>query len=170
MQECIFCKISKGELPAKIIYDSQDVMAFLDIKPANPGHVLVIPKQHYQFIFQIPTALNIKIMELIKVISKTQMKVLNAQGINILQNNGSVAGQLIPHAHFHLIPRFEKDKIVFHWDALELKEEQFTEIQKRLISAAKSEVLQESATPEIKKEEEKPAFPKKIIKLKPRHA
>ncbi|MEM2954800.1 MAG: HIT family protein [Candidatus Nanoarchaeia archaeon] len=175
MQDCIFCKIANGHLPAKIIYDSPEIMAFLDIKPANPGHILIIPKEHYQFIFQMPQDLNTKIMELIKILSKAQIENLGAQGVNILQNNGAIAGQLIPHLHFHIIPRFKDDKIIFHWEPSELKEEQFVEIQRRLIETAKNLVSQNTpqnfSAPEVKKETEGEApKPKKVIKLRPRHA
>jgi len=181
--ECLFCKIAKGEIPAKIIYDSKDIMAFLDIRPANPGHVLIIPKQHYTFLPQLPSELNASILELIKVIISAQVEVLGAEGVNVLQNNGQAAGQMVPHIHFHLIPRFKGDKVILNWQPMELKEEQFIEIQKRLIEGSKRayestqtgvpEQAQQTQAFAPQKQEEKTQTPppkQKPIKLKPKHA
>jgi len=177
MAECLFCKIAKGEIPAKIIYDSTDVMAFLDIKPANPGHVIVIPKEHYQILPQLPEELNSSLFQLVKIITHAQIEALGAQGVNVIQNNGAIAGQFVPHLFIHIIPRFKDDKVVVSWEPNELKEEQFEEIQKRLIEKAKEVatglVAKTAATkPQVEapKEKEEPKKKEKPIRLKPRHA
>jgi len=157
-QKCLFCGIASGKVPAKIIYDSPDVMAFLDIRPANPGHVLVIPKKHVETLPDLPDDLNASLLQVVKIIAQAQVEAIGAQGVNVLQNNGELAGQAVPHVHVHVIPRFKGDKVVINYSGLvELKEEQFEEIQKRLISKAK-ELASSMSTGTIKeiKEEKLP--------------
>lgn len=110
-KECIFCKIVRGESPAQKIYETNDILAFLDINPVTDGHTLVIPKEHYRDIFQIPLPMLEKTMEATKKIAKKAQKTLNAGGVNILHNSGSVAQQAVPHFHIHIIPRYPKDQI-----------------------------------------------------------
>lgn len=175
MPECPFCKIAKGEIPAAIVYDSKDVMAFLDIKPANPGHVLVITKGHYQILPQMPEELNAALLQVVKVIAHAQIEVLGAQGVEVLQRNGSVAGQLVPHVHVHVIPRFKDDKVVDTWETVDVKEDQLKEIQQRLIEKAKeiasgAEVKHvPKVTEALSKEPAKEKPKEKPVKLKQRH-
>jgi len=174
MEKCLFCKIASGEIPSKIIYDSPNVMAFLDIKPANPGHVLVIPKEHFETLPELPENLNSALLQVVKIITQAQIEVLGAQGVNVLQNNGEIAGQAVPHIHIHVIPRFKDDKIVINWAPTELKHEQLDEIQKRLISKARELATGEKEAP--KQIEETPQAPepeikgkKKLLRIKPRN-
>ncbi|MCR4335543.1 MAG: HIT family protein [archaeon] len=109
MTECIFCKIGSGEIPAKKIYEDQNTIAFLDIFPSAKGHSLVIPKKHYSTLLDIP---EMELKELIQIVQKVGagiMKATQADGFNILQNNKEAAGQIVPHLHFHIIPRFKDD-------------------------------------------------------------
>jgi histidine triad (HIT) family protein len=156
--QCPFCKIASGGVKATVVYEDSDTMAFLDIRPANPGHTLVITKEHYQILPQLPQELNDKVMQLLKIVAQAQVEALNAEGVNIIQNNGSVAGQVVPHIHFHVIPRFKNDKVTLHWSPTEVSEEQFDEIQKRLSEKAKeiaSGEPQEKKPEVIEVEEEK---------------
>lgn len=114
MNECIFCKIVKGEIPADKVYEDENFLAFLDIKPNNPGHALIIPKAHYENLYKIPDEVLSAIAPLIKKISIAVKKGTNADGINIGMNNDPAAGQIVPHAHFHIIPRFADDGLK-HW-------------------------------------------------------
>jgi len=109
MKDCLFCKIIEKEIPTEILYEDKDVVAFLDIKPANKGHVLVLPKKHYKNFLETPKQEFNKIFEVCQKIAKAQMKALNAHGFNIMINNSRVAGHLIDHLHVHVIPRFEND-------------------------------------------------------------
>ncbi|MDD5133180.1 MAG: HIT family protein [Candidatus Nanoarchaeia archaeon] len=112
VKDCIFCKIIKGEIPCTKIYEDKDVFVMLDISPACPqgGHTLVMPKKHYELITDIPDK---ELCELTKIIKKMAEALLKyGQGLNIIQNNKKVAGQFVPHVHFHLIPRFEKDGVL----------------------------------------------------------
>jgi len=107
--DCIFCEIASGNAEAQIIFENENYKAFLDINPVNYGHTLVIPKTHYDNFLTIPGE---KLQELIKVtqfLAGVIKRSLNADGFNIISNNGAPAGQSVFHSHFHIIPRFEKD-------------------------------------------------------------
>jgi len=105
MDNCIFCKIIKGEIPAFKIYEDESVLAFLDIKPVNPGHVLLLPKKHFATIEDADTATLEKIGAAFKIIGSRLKERLNIAGYNTYQNNGEAAGQEVPHLHWHFIPR-----------------------------------------------------------------
>jgi histidine triad (HIT) family protein len=107
--DCIFCKIVKGEIPSEKVYENSDVLTFLDIGPVNKGHALVIPKKHYETLLDLPDDLLAKVAVAVKKISGAVMKATNAEGISIGQSNYKAAGQLVFHAHFHIMPRFSND-------------------------------------------------------------
>ena len=109
MIDCIFCKITKGEIPADKIYEDENCLAFLDITPINPGHTLLIPKQHYENLYDLPDETLAKLAPAIKKIAIAVKRGAGADGINIGMNNEGAAGQAVPHAHFHVIPRFISD-------------------------------------------------------------
>lgn len=109
MDDCVFCKIVKGELPSYKIYENDDVLAFLDIHPVNIGHTLVIPKKHYKDIYETPTDIMEKIISVAKQISTSLKEELMAEGINVTMNNEIAAGQVIFHTHMHVIPRMKDD-------------------------------------------------------------
>lgn len=160
-QQCIFCKIISNEIPSKVVYDSSDVLAFLDIKPANPGHVLVIPKEHYQFLSQIPDNENAALFNAVKALSSAVLDATGADGVEIRQRNGEAAGQVVPHVHVHVIPRFKNDGVPTDWTPKELTDEQFTEMQKRISENMKGsgEVRE---IPKPKKREKLPKVPPRI--------
>lgn len=106
---CIFCKIVKGKIPADKIYEDENCLAFLDITPINPGHILLIPKEHYENLFDLPDETLSKMAPIIKKLAIAVKNGVNAEGINIGMNNERPAGQLVPHAHFHIMPRFSND-------------------------------------------------------------
>ena len=109
MEECLFCKIVKGELPSSKLYEDEDTLAFLDLFPVNKGHSLVISKEHYENIFDVPEESLSKISSVMKNVADAVKKGVNADGISIAQSNGKDAGQIIPHIHFHIMPRFKDD-------------------------------------------------------------
>lgn len=109
MQDCIFCKIVEGKLPSNKVYEDKDVFAFLDIMPNNHGHTLVIPKKHYKNFEEIPEELLVKVVLATKKVGKSIKDGLGVEGYNVIENNDPVAGQVVPHLHFHVIPRFEDD-------------------------------------------------------------
>ena len=104
--DCIFCKIIKGEVPSFKVYEDEDVLAFLDIKPFTKGHCLVIPKQHFENMFDITEDALQKISIVAKNLSKKIKDVLEVDGIRLSQSNGKAAGQDIMHFHLHIIPRY----------------------------------------------------------------
>lgn len=114
MHDCVFCKIVKGEIPSDKIYEDENFFAFLDINPINFGHCLLVPKKHYKNLYELSDKV---LSEAAPIIKKTAIAVkngVNADGINIGMNNDSAAGQIVQHAHFHIIPRFADDGLR-HW-------------------------------------------------------
>ena len=114
---CIFCRIVAGELPSAKVYEDADTLAFMDIGPIVKGHTLVIPKQHLDPITATPEPVLAKLMAVVKKIAQAQMNGLRADGVNVLQMNGAAAGQVVPHIHFHVIPRFTTDGHRWNWAA-----------------------------------------------------
>ena len=106
MDECIFCKIVRNEIPSEKIYEDSDVIAFLDINPRNPGHTLILPKKHYQTLMEMPDKDMCNLFLIVKKISRILKEGMKADGISINQSNDKAAGQVIPHVHVHVIPRF----------------------------------------------------------------
>jgi len=115
--DCIFCKIVAGDLPCTRVYEDDDVLAFMDIGPIIKGHTLVIPKAHVDPLTNVPDELLSRLILVVRRIAGALMKGLDADGINVTQANGAVAGQVVPHLHFHVIPRFENDKHHWNWNA-----------------------------------------------------
>lgn len=132
--DCIFCKIINGEMPADKIYEDDDFFAILNINPVNRGHSLVIPKVHFANIFDAPDEILTKIGPVIKKISQAVKTGVNAPALNIHVNNGEKAGQVIFHAHVHLIPRFDGDGFV-HWPGQkDLSPTDFEEVKTQIIA------------------------------------
>lgn len=109
--ECIFCKIIKREIPGFIVYEDDYTIAFLDIAPVKPGHVLVLPKKHVENLEEMDDVVLGHTMAAVKKIGLAIKEAWGAKGYNIVVNNGEVAGQMINHFHFHLIPRHKKDEL-----------------------------------------------------------
>ena len=107
--DCIFCQIVRGEIPSVNIYEDEKNLAFLDVSPVNYGHVLVIPKEHYTNLENIPAEDLCHLIMAVKKIGAAVKKGLNSAGYNVNVNNDPVAGQVIPHLHFHVIPRSSGD-------------------------------------------------------------
>jgi histidine triad (HIT) family protein len=115
MSDCIFCKIVNKEIPATQVYEDETVLAFMDIGPIVKGHVLVIPKTHYDPVTETPDEIIAQVHLVAKKIAQAQMNALGADGVNIMQNNGAAAGQEVPHLHVHVIPRFNNDGHHWNW-------------------------------------------------------
>lgn len=109
MENCIFCKIAKKEIPSKIVYEDDICLAFLDLSQTTNGHTLVIPKKHYQNILEVNDNDLAHIILVTKKLANKIMNKLNAKGINILTNANEVAGQTVMHFHLHIIPRYNDD-------------------------------------------------------------
>ena len=113
--ECIFCAIVEGKIPSSKVYEDEHVFAFMDIAPANPGHLLIIPKQHYRNIFDMPAEVGSKIMEAAVPLAAAMRKALNPDGLNLFQSNEAAGFQTVFHFHLHLIPRWEGDPLRLPW-------------------------------------------------------
>jgi histidine triad (HIT) family protein len=116
-EDCIFCSIVAGAVPAARIYEDQHVLAFLDIGPVEKGHTLVIPKFHHNPLMETPAAVLQQVIVVVRTVARAQMKSLHALGISVSQANGEVAGQVVPHIHFHVIPRFETGAHIRNWNS-----------------------------------------------------
>lgn len=115
-EECIFCKIAGGDIPSNTIYENSEFKVIMDIAPATKGHVLIIPKEHFSDIYDIDAVTAGKLFQLATVVARALKEVLNCDGMNVLQNNGEIAGQTVFHFHMHLIPRYEGDTVTMKWE------------------------------------------------------
>jgi histidine triad (HIT) family protein len=104
MSECIFCQIIRKEVSASIVYEDEQVIAFLSNRPVNEGHTLVTPKKHYENIYDIPMEEAGHLFKIAKKMAHAVRDATSAEGIRIVQNNGEAAGQVIFHLHVHIIP------------------------------------------------------------------
>ena len=120
---CIFCKIANGEIPSATLHEDEDFRVILDLGPASRGHALILPKKHAADLFELPDETAAKALVLAKRIAGTLKDGLEAEGINIVQNNGTAAGQTVFHFHMHLIPRYKEDTVHVTWTPGTLTEE-----------------------------------------------
>lgn len=113
--DCIFCKIAAGEIPSATLYEDEAFRVILDVGPAAKGHMLVLPREHYANICEMPEEMVGKAFVLAKKMAMKMETALECDGINVLQNNHEAAGQTVFHFHIHLIPRMKKDRIGLTW-------------------------------------------------------
>ena len=109
--DCIFCKIANGEIPSNTLYEDDSFRVILDLGPATKGHALVMPKEHFGNLYELPDDWCQKAFSLAKKMAGQMTEKLHCDGFNLVQNNGATAGQTVPHFHIHLIPRREGDGI-----------------------------------------------------------
>ena len=131
MEDCIFCKIVDGKIPAAKIYEDENVIGFLDIMPANKGHCLVVPKKHSETLADISDDDLYAIIKAAKRVAKALSLSLGA-AFNIVMNNGKEAGQIVSHAHIHLIPRFQKDRLRIKWSHLKYEGDEMREYAEKI--------------------------------------
>jgi len=134
MDDCIFCKIIKGELPCSKLYEDDKVFAFLDIAPVNKGHALVIPKEHNETLMDMQDDILKEVSVVVKRLSAAIKKAVNADGISVGMSNYKAAGQLVPHAHFHIMPRFEDDGLKL-WPQGKYEEEEMDSYREKIVGA-----------------------------------
>lgn len=132
MSDCIFCKIIAGEIPSATIYEDDEFKAILDRFPSAEGHVLILPKNHTANIFEIDPDQAGRLFSLAAKLARAIKEELGLEHMNVLQNNGTVAGQTVFHFHLHLIPRKEGDGIQVGWTPMDLTDEQIASMQARL--------------------------------------
>lgn len=128
--ECIFCKIATGEIPSRTLYEDDRFRVILDMGPASKGHALILPKEHYADLWDLPEELAAESIKLARKMSARMKEALRCDGFNLVQNNGYAAGQTVFHYHLHLIPRYEGDERIVSWHAGAPTEAELDKIEK----------------------------------------
>ncbi len=129
-EDCIFCKIAAGEIPAATLYEDDDFRVILDLGPASRGHALILPKEHYADLSEIREETAEKVLPLAKKVSAAMTKALGCAGINLVQNNGEAAGQTVRHFHMHIIPRYVNGPKIVAWEPGSLSDDDKIQIVK----------------------------------------
>ena len=130
--DCIFCKIIKGEIPSAKVYENDKILSFLDINPVNFGHTLVLPKAHYESLLAVPETTLQDLSLIMQRVARAIQGVFGYKGFNILLNNGRVAGQEIPHVHFHIMPRTEDDGIYVNLSHKKYRENEIHDVAEKI--------------------------------------
>ncbi len=130
--DCIFCKLANGEIPTNAIYEDEKFKVILDMSPATKGHALILPKEHYSNIYELPEDWAAEVMVLAKRMATKMTEKLGCDGFNLVQNNNACAGQTVFHFHYHLIPRYEGDGQKISWNPTAPSAEELKEIQRIL--------------------------------------
>jgi len=112
---CIFCKIANGEIPSTTVYEDADFRAILDLGPAAEGHTLILPKEHFDDVTELSAELGAKVVPLAAKLGRAMKSGLGCAGFNLVQNNGTAAGQTVMHFHMHVIPRYEGGPVIAGW-------------------------------------------------------
>ncbi len=130
--DCIFCKLANGVIPTNTIYEDDSFRVILDLGPATKGHALILPKNHYANIYEIPEDVAGDVMKLAKKMATHMTEKLNCDGFNLVQNNGEAAGQTVFHFHYHLIPRYKDDNQHILWEPTSPSAEELEELKNLL--------------------------------------
>ena len=130
---CIFCKIANGEIPSKTLYEDEKFRVILDLGPATKGHALILPKEHYANLYDLPEEHAGDAMKLAKKMVTKITDKLGCEGFNLVQNNGDLAGQTVFHFHLHMIPRYQADRQTIGWKPQEESQEELEEIKNQII-------------------------------------
>lgn len=130
---CIFCKIIAGEIPSHVLYEDEKFKVILDVGPATKGHALILPKDHYANLYELPEDMAGEAIKLAKKMMIRMTDKLHCDGFNIIQNNGTVAGQTVFHFHMHLIPRYKNDGEILKYIAGEPDKRELEEIKKIIV-------------------------------------
>ena len=134
-QNCIFCKIANGEIPSTTLYEDEDFRVILDMGPATRGHALLLPKEHYANLFELDDELAAKALVTAKKVAARMKDALGADGFNLVQNNGEVAGQTVFHFHMHLIPRYAGDDVTVKWEGHSMDAEEMDQLRRDIRKA-----------------------------------
>lgn len=129
---CIFCKIIGGEIPSHVLYEDEQFKVILDVNPATKGHALILPKEHYANLYELPEETAADAMKLAQRMMRKMTEKLDCDGFNIVQNNGEAAGQTVFHFHMHLIPRYKNDGEILKYIAGDPGPEELECIKKTL--------------------------------------
>ncbi len=132
MDDCIFCRIVERKIPSKILYEDEAVISFLDVYPSAKGHCLVLPKRHHPTLLDIPESELAEVARVMQKVGAATMKATKADGFNVVQNNREAAGQVIPHLHFHIVPRFKDDGLKMSMGSRKAEEEELKEWERQI--------------------------------------
>ncbi|HLG23889.1 MAG TPA: HIT family protein [Candidatus Nanoarchaeia archaeon] len=132
MDECIFCKIVGGQIPSSKIYEDDHVISFLDIMPANKGHCLIVPKEHVSNLSEMDDEHLVSTFKAAKKVASALSLSFGNASFNLVMNNGKEAGQLVNHAHIHVIPRFNKDRLRIKWSHLKYDDNEISEYAEKI--------------------------------------
>ena len=130
---CIFCKIANGEIPSKTLYEDDGFRVILDAGPATKGHALIIPKEHYANLYELPEETAGEVMKLAKRMVVKMTERLECEGFNLVQNNGDLAGQTVFHFHMHMIPRYQADGQKIGWKPQDATQEELEEVKNKIV-------------------------------------
>lgn len=131
-EDCIFCKIAAGEIPSKTLHEDGQFRVILDLGPATKGHALILPKEHAANLYELPDETAAEAMKLAKKMALLLRDKLQCDGLNLVQNNGEVAGQTVSHFHLHLIPRYREDGQKINWVPSEPSQEELEAVRKEI--------------------------------------
>lgn len=137
MDNCVFCKIIAGSIPSTTVYEDDDFKAIMDVSPAAKGHIIILPKKHVANIYEMDDDMASKVLIVAKKIAGAVKDELQCAGLNIIQNNGEVAGQTVFHYHMHIIPRNQGDNVKVTWEPGSYQDGEAT----RIASALKKRML-----------------------------
>jgi histidine triad (HIT) family protein len=141
--DCVFCRIIKGEIPSARVLETDLAVAFLDINPINPGHVLLVPRHHHAHLGELPDAIAAHAGSLLPRLCRAVAAATGAQGFNVIMNNGRVAGQTIGHGHWHIVPRFVNDPVHWPWPQGKYADEELGRLKARI----QDEIRRDAGTP-----------------------
>jgi len=139
IEKCIFCQIAEGKMQAIKIYEDKNILAVLDINPVSEGHMLIMPKAHFEIIEEIPDDLLSLLFRLVKILSKILRQTMKATGINVYACEGKSAGQRVPHFYLNLIPSYDKEPVAVDWQRKQASKERLEEIGNKIMVEAKKE-------------------------------
>ena len=131
-EDCIFCKIAAGEVPSATLYEDEQFRVILDLGQATKGHALILPREHAANLYELPDETAAEAMKLAKKMALLLKGKLQCDGLNLVQNNGEVAGQTVSHFHLHLIPRYKGDGQKINWVPSEPSREELEAVRKEI--------------------------------------
>ena len=132
MDNCIFCKIANGEIPSATVYEDDSFRVILDLNQAIKGHMLILPKEHFANLYELPEETAAAAMRLAKKLAMAAKDTMNIDGLNLLQNNGEAAGQSVMHFHLHVLPRVKGDDSFPAWNEASVSSEELAAIAETL--------------------------------------
>lgn len=133
--DCIFCKLANGDIPVNALYEDDVLKVIFDAGPATRGHVLIIPKNHFDNIYDLDDDTAAHVAQTAVKIAKAMKKALGYEGLNVVQNNGLAAGQTVFHYHVHMIPRYKNDKVQVTWKQHEVSADEIAELKAAILGA-----------------------------------